>query len=98
MRRKARAAAMPAALACFRADDWIGGPLTDEELRTYGRQCGMYPHLPSLGEAPLEPGELAGLALSRWLWARWEWADQAGLPGAIEYFVQWLQGPPLTHG
>ena len=83
MRRKARASAMPAQLARFRADDWLGGPLTDEERNTFGSTAGT-------------AEGMVGVALSRWLWARWEWTDQAGLPGAIEYSVEWLQGPPLA--
>jgi hypothetical protein len=89
---------MPANLAAYDPAEWLPGPPTDEERNTYGRQCSMHPHLPPLDQSPLAPRELAGIARSRWLWARWEWAEAAGLPGAIEHFVAWLQGPPMAAG
>jgi hypothetical protein len=94
VRRRSRRGGWPPRLARFREADWIGDPLTDTELNTYGRRCAMHPHLPPLEQRPLDAGELAGIARSRWLWARWEHADSAGLPGAIDYFVDWVQGPP----
>jgi hypothetical protein len=84
----------PAKLSRYREADWLGAPLTDEELQTWGRQSEICPQLPSLEESPLTAEQLAGLARSRWLWARWEHADAAGLPEAADYFVEWLQGPP----
>jgi hypothetical protein len=91
VRRRSSRRAWPPGLARFREADWIEAPLTDEERNTYGRRCELHPHLPSLMECPLSPGELARIARSRWLWARWEHADSAGLPDAIDYFTEWLQ-------
>jgi hypothetical protein len=91
VRRRGSWRAWPPRLAGFREADWLAAPLTDEERNTYGRQCELHPHLPSLEERPLSPGELARIARARWLWARWEHADSAGLPGAIDYFTEWLR-------
>jgi hypothetical protein len=81
VRRRSRARSWPSRLARFRESDWLDAPLTDEERNTFGYTVGI-------------AGGMADVARSRWLWARWEHADSAGQPDAIDYFVEWLQGPP----
>jgi hypothetical protein len=83
LRRKGSVVAFPPHLAVYTPGEWTVAPLTDEERRTFGATAGT-------------AEGMAGVARSRWLWARWEWAQSAGLPGAVHYFVEYLQGPPQS--